>query len=397
MTGDTFETDERADVVIESLGDMADGIAFFEDKPLYVSDVIPGERVRVRIRKRFRKNAVGVAQTILEPSPDRVDPRCPLVGTCSGCQFQHVAYERQLAIKEHTVRRFLKAANVDLSVLRTPQGSANPWHYRNHGRFTVHDGEIGFVQRRQKKFFRVDHCYLMDPGINDILDRLQAKLPNASQCNVRVGSRTGDRMVQPALGVEALGVESGQETFTEELGGRRFRVSAPAFFQVNTAQAERMTELIGQRLQLTGTERVVDAYAGVGTFAAMVASGAREVVAIEESGPAMKDAEVNLHDLVNVQLQVGRTEDRLETLEGPVDRLILDPPRRGCHPRALAAVERRQPARIIYVSCEPQTLARDLARLQKTFEVVDIQPVDMFPHTKHVEVIATLARRAPVD
>jgi 23S rRNA (uracil1939-C5)-methyltransferase len=390
---------EYTEVTVEGLGDMADGLATFEDRPLYVSDVIPGERVRVRIRKRYRRAAVGVLETILEPSPDRVEPPCPLFGTCSGCQMQHISYERQLRIKREMVADALAEVGIDPACLGEPMAAPAPWHYRNHGRFTVQQGTIGFVQRRQKKLFRVDHCHLMDPGINDVLDRLQDQLPEATQCNVRVGTRTGDRMVQPALDVAHLGVASGQKTFTEELGGRRFRVSAPAFFQVNTAQAERLAGVVLNGLQLTGQEVVVDAYAGVGTFAALLAPRARRVIAIEESGPAMDDARHNLADLTNVEIRPGRTEDLLEALiesgERTVDRVILDPPRSGCDPRALAAVKALAPARIAYVSCDPRSLARDLERLRDRFELITVTPVDMFPQTRHVEAVALLRNRPP--
>ncbi|GAF95607.1 unnamed protein product, partial [marine sediment metagenome] len=185
----------------------------------------------------------------------------------------------------------------------------------------------------------------------------------------------------------------GQPCYEEELLGRRFRISAPSFFQVNTPQAENLFDVLRDHLQPRGTELVIDVYAGVGTFATLLAPLVGRVIAVEESAAAVKDAAVNITGLDNIEFLQGKAEEVLPQLEGVPDAAVLDPPRVGCHRRALAALLQLSPRRIIYVSCEPATLARDLKALcEGGYRLVAVQPVDMFPQTYHVECVANLVR-----
>ena len=352
-------------------------------KPVFASRVIPGEEVLVRIR-RVRKKWLAVdVEAIESPSPHRVEPRCPLFETCSGCQLQHVSYPHQLELKRRMVQGQVEGLDADV---RPVIGADDPWYYRNHARFTVKDRDLGFIRRYKRQWFRVPHCFIMEPEINRMLELLQGKL-ETTQCNIRVGPTPEDLMVQPRLNLEE--VASGQPHLFEEMLGHRFRVSGASFFQVNRAQAERLVEVVRDRVG-TGDLVVADAYAGVGTFAALLADRVTRVVAIEESGPAIADAKVNLAGLDNVDLVQGKAEEVLPAYDGRVDVVILDPPRSGCLPAALEAVCRLRPRRVVYVSCDPQSLARDLQVLCEAFTIADVQPVDMFPHTHHVETVTTL-------
>ncbi len=396
-----FEPLATVEVTIEHLAPRGDGVATWEGRPLFVARVLPGERVRVHVRKRYRNNAVGELARVLTPSPRRTTPRCPLYGRCGGCQLQHVDMVGQLELKREAVARALADAGLPDVTVRPTLGAADPWHYRNHGRFTVVEGRIGFMRQRPKVHLPIESCPIMDHAINDAVARAQGKVPHATQFNVRVGSRTGDRMIQPAFG-DTLDMPSGQPHLWEELCGRRFRVSAPAFFQVHTAQAEVLVEQVCAILDPAPGDVIVDAYAGVGVFAALLAPAVApggHVVAIESSGPAMEDAEVNLAGVPGVELWCGRTEVLLREVPvrlggAAVAGVVLDPPRTGCKPGALRAVEAVAPRAVAYVSCDPPSLARDLARLADRFEVAFVQPVDMFPHTRHVEAVAALRRRA---
>ena len=174
---------------------------------------------------------------------------------------------------------------------------------------------------------------------------------------------------------------------------RSFRIASPSFFQVNTPQAETMVKLVHQGLALKGDEVLVDAYAGVGTFAALLAPSVQRVIAIEESTAATKDAQVNFAGLANLELRRGRVEDVLASLNPQPDTVILDPPRTGCHPRVLETLNRLAPRRVAYISCDPTALARDLQYLVKgPFRIQEVQPIDLFPQTHHVECIAILSR-----
>jgi len=229
----------------------------------------------------------------------------------------------------------------------------------------------------------------MHPGINSVLAALQGRCAGAYQVAVRYGVNTGEQLIHPRLSQ----IESGQPYYEEELLGRRFRIASPSFFQVNTPQAERLVELLRDSLRPDGTELVIDIFAGVGTFAALLAPLVGKVIAIEEAAAAVKDAAVNITGLDNIEFLQGKAEEVLHQLDGVPDAAILDPPRLGCHRRALAALLQLSPRRIIYVSCEPATLARDLRVLcEGGYRLVAVQPVDMFPQTYHVECVATLMR-----
>jgi 23S rRNA (uracil1939-C5)-methyltransferase len=275
--------------------------------------------------------------------------------------------------------------------------SPQQFNYRNHARFTVRDGKLGFVNRIRRRFVKIAECMLMTPWINETLGTLQGKAAETSQLTMRYGINTGDWLVQPILHNEEVPIASGQGHYKERLLDRPFRIASPSFFQVNTKQAERLAELVRDRLDLSGTELVVDAYAGVGTFAVLLAPFVRMVVAIEESSAALKDAAINTLGISNLEFIEGRTEEVLDELPDDPDAVVLDPPRAGCHPDALQVLVRRSPRRVVYVSCEPETLARDLSLLvQGGFQVERLEPMDMFPQTHHVECVATLAGKALV-
>ena len=389
-----LEVGQEAEVLIDQLAPKGDGVGPLGDTRAYASRTIPGERVRVRIRRHRREWIAVDVLEVLEPSPDRVTPRCPVFEHCSGCQLQHVAYPRQLELKRDVVRRQLRdhGGFEDASVAAV-LGAADPWHYRNHGRFTVKDGHLGFVRHFRREFLPVSQCPIMEPGINEVMAKVDGRLHGATQCNVRVGGVPGSLMIQPRLPQVEDVVESGQSSLDEELLGQRFRVSAAAFFQVNRAQAERLVQLVRERVDAREGV-VIDAYGGVGTFAVLLSPYAGKVISIEESGPAVQDAKVNAEGLPNVELVLGKTEEVLAGIPGPVHAIVLDPPRSGCQPQALAAVIEHGPRRVVYVSCEPETLARDLRVLVDAgYELLEVQPVDMFPHTHHIECVATLQRR----
>lgn len=399
MSGPVRPEPEREIVELEldAIGPRGDASTTDADgKPIYVAWGIPGERVRARIYKRGRHSTSADTHEIVRASPHRVEPRCPLFGHCNGCQLQHIAVEHQLVLKRDMVVTQLARFGgfVDPPVPPTI-GAADPWHYRNHARFTVRGGRLGYVRRHRRQFFEVPHCYIMEPSINDVLSQLQGRLHETTQCNVRVGAGAAEASIQPKLSLDDIA--SGQPYVHERLGGRDFRVSTAAFFQVNRAQAERMIELVRDAVLEVDAKVVVDAYAGVGTFAVLLAPFVERVIAIEESGPAVRDAEHNLAGLTNVELALGKTELVLaamaETGTTAVDAIVLDPPRSGCLPPALAAVIAMRPRAVVYVSCDPATLARDLRVLcDGGFTLERVQPLDMFPHTVHVECIAVLHR-----
>lgn len=378
---------------IEEPSFLGEGIAHDGDAPVFVPYTIPGEQVEATIWRKSRRFLEAHLDKVVKESPHRIKPKCPYYGACTGCQWQHISYEHQLTMKTQLVREQLeRVGEFDQPTVQPTIGCDDPWGYRNHARFTVNpEGQLGFVNSIHRRFVRIDKCLIMDDGINHLLRALQEKAQETTQISIRYAPKLDSWLIQPTLQSPDIAVDSGQTHYQEELMGHRFRVASSSFFQVNMRQAERLVALVKDALDLGPDDTLLDAYAGVGTFAALLAPSAREVIAVEESKSAIKDAEHNIQGLNNVRLVEAKTEDALAAMERTPDALILDPPRAGCHPRVLDALTKSRPPKVAYVSCDPATLARDLKHLTaEAYELGQVQPLDMFPHTHHVESVALL-------
>ena len=397
VTGKLDTTRRRLRLDLNGMGRLGEATAVDGDKQVFVMRGIPGETVVAEIVSEHRRHVTAQVVEVLEPSPHRVAPPCPHFGPCTGCQWQHVAYEHQLELKRRKVCDALeRIADLPQVHVDPTLASPQPLGYRNHARLTVsrdQSGRLGFVNRATLQWVEVNECLIMAPEINQAIAALQGRVAETTQLSLRWGINTGSWMLQPSFRDPQVPLPSGQNQYEESLLGHTFQVSSPSFFQVNTRQAEQMAQLVRQGLALTGQELVVDAYAGVGAFAVLLAGEARRVVAIEESPAALEDARRNTADTPNVELRRGKVETVLGELAGEgVDAAVLDPPRAGCHPAALAALITAAPRRVAYVSCNPETLARDLKILTGgPYRIERVQPVDMFPQTHQVECIALLS------
>lgn len=384
---------DRVEVRVESIVFGGAGLARLEDgRILFVMYAAPGERVEAEVERVHADYLEGVTRRVIEASADRVEPPCPLFGECGGCQLQHLEYAAQLAVKANIVREQLeRIAHLPDPPLRPIVGARNPWGYRNHVRFSTgqREGDLGFVPRGGRGLLRVDHCPIADPWVNELLPRLQGKGRGLHQVQVRHNAALGSYLIAPTIpGMEH---ETGQKAYLERLGGRDFVVSASAFFQVNAEQAEEMARLVGEALPERG-ELLIDAFAGVGTFAILFAERFRRVIAIEESASATKDALENAKQAPNVEVRVGKVEEILPALGVRPDALLLDPPRAGCMPAVLEAIGRDRPPVVVYVSCNPATFARDVRILGEHGYTLDhVTPLDMFPQTGHIECVARLS------
>jgi len=387
-----------------TLTDMAfqgGAIARHDGQVVFAAYGIPGEEALVQVERRSKDYLMGRVVEVLSPSPHRVHAACPYFGTCGGCQWQHIDYPHQAQLKANIVadqlRRIGKFQEPVLSPVEGPPmlltvPAVEAWSYRNHARFSVgrRHGDLGFTTLLGRRFVPIDRCLIMHPWINDVLERLQGKCVGLHQVAVRYGVKTGQALIHPSLEEIDPTIPSGQPWYEEELLGKRFRISGASFFQVNTLQAEVLAEVVRQKLALEPHHLLLDAYAGVGTFAVLLAPYVKRVLAVEESPAAVADAVINQAGIDNITFYEGKVESVLSELPRP-DAAILDPPRVGCHPEALAAVVALAPARLVYVSCDPATLARDLRSLcDGGYRLLEVQPVDMFPQTYHIEVVATL-------
>ena len=400
-----------------------DALGRLDGEVVFVPYGLPGERVRAEIKTQKRDFVSAEILEILRPSEARVVPRCPHFGACGGCNWQQAAYEAQLAMKRQVVvdqlvriGGFREAAEL----VREPIGMVSPWEYRNHARFSLGRkwGDVGYTYRASHRLLRVDYCAITHPAINAVLETIQRRCAGirSHQIVVRYGSNTGSLLVNPALPMIPE-LDTGQLSLEEEILDRCFRVSAASFFQVNTRRearelpesiSSRWTEarsgyfsladllalLVLDRLDPTPDDTVADAYCGVGTFTSLIAPHARKVIGVEESPAATKDAARNTEDLPNVEFRTGRTEAVLPALaEEGLDAVVLDPSRVGCAPEVVQALISSRPRKIVYVSCDPATLARDLKLLAEGgYQIEGVEPVDMFPQTYHIESVTTLSR-----
>ena len=444
---------DTLDVAIEDLAFGGEGVGRADGYVIFVRGGLPGDQLRVRLieaRGRFGRATI---DEVLVPSPDRVAAPCPYFGQCGGCRLQHLAYPAQLAFKEKQVRDCLeRLGGIGPFELRPILPAPEPYGYRNKMEFTIANEPpvVGLhAAQRYDVVLDIDRCLLQSETMNTLLDELRRQVreralsvwePTTQQgllrfVAVREGRRTGEAMVNvvasapdvetlmpvadalrarvPATTSVVLNVNDrkasvavgseehlllGRDHITERLGEVTFRVSAASFFQTNTDQAERLFALVAEACELTGDEIVFDLYAGTGAISLLLAGRARHVYGIELTPAAVADAVRNAHAnaIDNCTFLAGEVRHVLPALARDGVRpsvVVADPPRAGFHPKALGALAGLAPARIVYVSCNPATLARDVGELARQgYRLQWAQPVDMFPQTPHIEAVARLTR-----
>jgi len=393
---------------------------------VFVQGALEGELAEVDVVERRKSFARGRLVQVLEPSAARVEPPCPhFLEGCGGCQWQHASYEAQLAFKQQILADQLRrGGGIAEPALLDPIPSPQPFGYRNVAEFHLGIGELGFHREGSHELVDVLHCPLMEAPIEaalGVLRTFRKRLPDVSSVHVRAGAEAvqlvlmcdddprGYKLLAPELAaaVEAAvgqpahvtGVHAGSDRMRGlhlepwlhmPLAGRRFRVSGLSFFQVNTAVAETLAEKVVA--EVGANERVLDLYSGVGTFALLAAETAREVVGVESHHAAIADAAANLAEAgaENARFVHSDVAGVTALAAERWDMAILDPPRAGCPRQVLDALNAE---RVVYVSCDPSTLARDLKiLLARGFSLRSAQLLDMFPQTYHLETLAVLTR-----
>lgn len=405
------------EVTTEQMSYGGHALARHEGRVLFVPYALPGERVRVRLPATKKRWAKVELLEVLAPSPERIEPRCPHFGPgrCGGCHWQHARYEAQLQYKQAIVIEQLeRIGKIERPPVAPCLGMEVPWFYRNHVQLRHGKEGLGFVREDNQGLYPIDRCFIMNHAIYPLFEQLLVTpLPRALRRVVLRGSeRTGERLVlfEGAAPESPLPVESaqawrdpkgalhplrGEAAYEETLGGRCWRIGATSFFQVNTVQAEVLLDVVRTMLPpLRGDEVLVDAYAGAGLFGLSLAEAVGAVYLIESHPAAAADARRHAAGMAGVTVIEGASERVLAAwgAHGPApDLLLLDPPRAGCEASLLEALGDLALPTIIYVSCDPATQARDLRRLLELGYHLDcVQPVDLFPHTYHIESVARL-------
>ncbi len=442
------------EIEIDSLGTSGEGVGRYEEFTVFVPGALPGERVMVLMEEVKKSYGKGRIQEILKKSEDRVSPVCSIYDRCGGCQLQHLEYMAQLKAKRRqvidAVTRIGKLP--DLFVAPTI-GAASPWNYRNKMQFPIGRKKdrvvIGCFARGSHEIIDTMDCHIQKEGNNEVVNALReivAKLripvyDEDKHTGVlrhvigRVG-RNGEIMAVIVTATKQLPREKelvkllraalpqvvsiqqniqtyrnnvimgrdtrliwGRPTILDTIGRLSFHISPRSFFQVNTGQAE---VLYGKALEyagLCGEEIVIDAYCGTGTITLFLAQKAQKVYGIEIVKPAILDARKNARDnhVKNAEFLVGdatQVMPRLYRQGVRPDVVVVDPPRAGCTPVVLKTFADMEPQRIVYVSCNPASLARDLGILDGLgYRAVKVQPVDMFPNTSSIEAVALIVRK----
>ena len=379
---------------------------------VFVRWALPGEVVSVRLVERKREYAFAETVEVLSPSPHRVNPPCEVFGVCGGCQLQHADYRYQLEMKREILREaFRRIGKTDVAPETAPP--MEPFGYRHRGRFRVDGEKVGFHGERSHRLVPISRCPLMIDAINAVLPGLRGLGRFAKVSEVQVASdgvRTsasfpgvpfGKGMVAH-LAERTGGVLSGarfedrswgEERITLPLDGIAYSISPRTFFQANWRMNQSIVRRIGTILGESAGVRLLDLYAGAGNFALPLAAKVREVVAVEGEAESFKELRVNVRENGIGNVRIVRSSVETFRPEGRFDALVLDPPRAGLSRRSLLRIREIAAGRIVYVSCNPSTLARDARSLSDRYDLTLLEMHDFFPNTHHVEALAVLASR----
>ena len=455
-----MKKDDLIDIIIEDIGSDGAGVGKADGFTLFVKDTIPGDRAKVKIMKMKKRYGYARLMELITPSPDRVQPPCPVARQCGGCQIQAMAYEKQLAFKENKVKNNLQrigGLNPDSFEMEPICGMEQPFGYRNKAQFPIgrdKNGKIvaGFYAGRTHSIIANTNCSLGVPQNEQILKKVISwmetchiepydetngqglvrhvlirfgfttkeimvclvingrKLPKSRELSASLNEIPGMTSITANINMERTNVIlgkdliliSGKPYIEDYIGDIKYQISPLSFFQVNPVQTR---NLYGKALEyagLTGNETVWDLYCGIGTISLFLARKAKKVYGVEIVPEAIADARNNakINGIKNAEFYVGKAEEVLPEkyrTEGiKADVIVIDPPRKGCDEALLDTIVKMQPQRVVYVSCDSATLARDLKYMkERGYEVEKGEAVDMFPMTVHVETVVLLSHKKP--
>ena len=457
MQQNQLTKDELILLTIKRLGINGEGIGFYKRQTVFVPNALPGEVVEVRITSTDKKFATGEVTKTKVYSPDRVEPKCPYFKKCGGCQLQHLSYEGQLREKKNlVVEAFERYYDGDVSKIEfrdtigmKSNGKADPWGYRNKSSLpTRHDGErvvAGMYAINSNMLVYITDCLIENETINKVrkqildiftkenIDVFNPKthrgslryliiraFPNQKDVQVTCVLTKEDNKIIRILknldvasanytinndlkAVEIINSEvinvKGEKQINGVLGGLKFKISPEAFFQLNTVQTVKLYDEIKKACQLTGNEKLLDCYCGIGSIGMYLADGAKEVRGIDVNASGIENANnfAKANNVKNAKFYHGNILPHLHQFKDDrfiPDIVVVDPPRSGIELNVINYLQKSKYKRIVYVSCNPATLAKNINHLQKEYKIDYVQPIDMFPQTANVESVCLLTNRA---
>ena len=414
----------RMQVELTEMAPSGEAVGRAGNLVVFVRYGLPGEIVEVEVTQRRKNYARGRVAQVIRASPNRVQPKCPHFGVCGGCEWQHAGYDAQVAFKTRIVSEQLTRIGKFVSPEVLPcLPSPKAYGYRNHSQIAFDpDGAPGYYLAGSRHVMPVVTCPILDEALEDLLQSLRAARihppDSLREAHLRAGVTTGERMTvfefeegnvaqlarllsgltQPGVATAVStadgrsAIVAGEPFLHERLGGVTYAYSPATFFQVNTPMAELLVANVLRALELTGAENVLDLYCGAGLFTLPASDRAGFVLGIESNPGAVEDVHRNLHgrataDAITSSVSRGLLDRRVR--ERQWQRIVLDPPRAGVDVDALAGIAGLRAPRVVYVSCDPATLARDARRLcDRGYALRYAQPLDLFPQTHHVETVA---------
>ena len=401
---------------IERLDHQGRGIAYIDDKITFVENALPGEEVLIKITNSKKKYNEGIVQKYIQKSEKRVDNVCPFYESCGGCNILHMSYNDQLEYKENKIKDIMKKyANIDKisKIIKCDK----QFNYRNKVTLKVENNIIGYYEKKSYNLVNIDKCLIIDNEFNKIINDLKKfNLDNVYEIMIRnIDSDNTALTLYLQKDTNCIQIDeyckknniilnkiiknkdfkcNEKSKIIGKLGNFKFIISPLSFFQVNTDQTIKLYDKILELLEPNKDDNLLDLYCGTGTIGIYVANKVNKVLGVEIVKDAIHDANINkkINNANNINFICGNTEKIIKDVKEKYNAIIVDPPRAGLTESIIRDIFRINPDKIVYVSCDPITLARDLKLLQEKYEVLDVVPVDMFPNTYHVETVCKLKK-----
>jgi len=408
-------------VLIEKLDHQGRGIGRLNDKVIFVNNALPGEEVNVEITLEKKKFYEGKVIDIIKESSERIKSKCPYFYECGGCDLLHISYENQLKFKQNKVieilTKYSKIENIETKI-KDIIPSSNIFNYRNKVTFQVKEN-IGFYKRKSYDLIPISKCLLITDKMNEILnvikdnfdlsnfDKVIIKDMENGQIMLTIYLHISNQIakIEQILSskVESLNIyienklykTIGKSNIIAKLQDFNFLISSEAFFQVNLNQTVKLYNKVLEYTQLKLTDLVLDLYCGTGTIGIFLSPYCNKVLGIEINSEAIKNANENkkINNISNIDFMVGDTKDLIKRINFKPNVIVVDPPRSGLDESVIKDIIKLNPERLVYVSCDPMTLARDLSLLNEKYDILEVTPVDMFPNTNHIENVVKLQKR----
>lgn len=381
-----------------------------DEKIVFIKGAIPGETVEVNIEEKKKDYSLASVINVVEPSEFRVEPKCSVFGKCGGCQLQFISYEKQLEMKDEVlIDSLTRLGNIEITP--GPRLSDVQWNYRHRAQFKIsRNGEVGFFRGSSRDVITFDGCPLMLTEINEIYRKIKEKdiARNLSEIHLAAGDTPTallrgkdydrtlfDIFIETGLSGIAYNdsIAYGGAYTGFDLNGLRYTVSPWTFFQSHWNLNRKVAGLIREQLMPLSGKRILDLYAGAGNFSLPLAVHAEEVVAVEDNQYAVEDGQRNLELNGISNCKIIRSPAEKYKISKKYDIIILDPPRPGLTSEVTKKILEKPSDNIVYISCNPSTLARDLKKLKEKYDVKSVQQIDFFPNTYHIEAVTFLQIR----